>query len=579
MELKSKRDRLQVGLLLLPGLLVFALFTIYPIVKLLYMSFLQWDLGSMQHQKFIGLQNYIDVLSDKTFRIAFANTLIYTLVTVPGQMILGLLAAVLINAIPRFRVTFRVIYYIPVITSWVIVSLIFRYIFNTEGMLNYVLTNVLHLTASNIRWLDGRWGGLTVAMMLGIWKGVGWNLVVFLAALQSVPQELYESAGIDGCGGFQKFFYVTLPSIKPTILFALVMLTIGGFNVFTSIKMITGGKPMHQTETVLTWMYYKAFNTGRAVVRRCRDAHFPRHSAIQGHEAEGRGQFVGGTAMHTLKKRELPSNILRYVLLLLGGAVSVMPMIYMISTSLKPNGALYEFPPKFFPALDTVTLENYVYIFSQEKFYVNFLNSAIVAILTVVIAAFVSSALAFCLARFRFPGRRALFALVIGTMIIPGTTLIITQYQLASFFKLTNKLLGLVPFYVAWVIPFSTFMIKGYIESIPREFDEAVYMDGGSVFTVFFKVICPLASPAIASVSIFNFLTAWEEFTWAMTVINDNAKRTLPIAISGFFGQHQFTQWGYVFAMSVASLLPVLIIFICCQKYFVSGLQTGGIKG
>ena len=96
--------------------------------------------------------------------------------------------------------------------------------------------------------------------------------------------------------------------------------------------------------------------------------------------------------MHTLKKRELPSNILRYVLLLLGGAVSVMPMIYMISTSLKPNGALYEFPPKFFPALDTVTLENYVYIFSQEKFYVNFLNSAIVAILTVVIAAFVSSA-------------------------------------------------------------------------------------------------------------------------------------------------------------------------------------------
>mgnify|MGYP002589855226 CR=1 FL=1 len=198
---------------------------------------------------------------------------------------------------------------------------------------------------------------------------------------------------------------------------------------------------------------------------------------------------------------------------------------------------------------------------------------------TVFIAAFVSSALAFCLARFRFPGRRALFALVIGTMIIPGTTLIITQYQLASFFKLTNKLLGLVPFYVAWVIPFSTFMIKGYIESIPREFDEAVYMDGGSVFTVFFKVICPLASPAIASVSIFNFLTAWEEFPWALTVLNDTQKRTLPIAISGFFGQHQFTQWGYVFAMSVASLLPVLIIFICCQKYFVSGLQTGGIKG
>lgn len=279
-----------------------------------------------------------------------------------------------------------------------------------------------------------------------------------------------------------------------------------------------------------------------------------------------------------LKKRNI-INAVKYLLLLLGGGISVMPMIYMISTSLKPNGALYEFPPRFFPSADELTIENYQYIFQQEKFYLNFLNSAAVTLLTVVIAAFVATALAFCLARFRFPGRKLLFGIVIGTMIIPGTTLIITQYQLATLLKITNKLFGLVPFYVAWVIPFSTFMIKGYIESIPRDFDEAVYMDGGSVFTVFFKVICPLASPAISSVSIFNFLTAWEEFPWAMTVINDNAKRTLPIAISGFFGQHQFTQWGYVFAMSVASLIPVLIVFICCQKYFVSGLQTGGIKG
>lgn len=279
-----------------------------------------------------------------------------------------------------------------------------------------------------------------------------------------------------------------------------------------------------------------------------------------------------------LKKRNI-TNAVKYLLLVLGGGVSVMPMIYMISTSLKPNGALYEFPPRFFPSADELTIENYQYIFQQEKFYLNFLNSAAVTLLTVVITAFVATALAFCLARFRFPGRKLLFGLVIGTMIIPGTTLIITQYQLATLLKITNKLFGLVPFYVAWVIPFSTFMIKGYIESIPRDFDEAVYMDGGSVFTVFFKVICPLASPAISSVSIFNFLTAWEEFPWAMTVINDNAKRTLPIAISGFFGQHQFTQWGYVFAMSVASLIPVLIVFICCQKYFVSGLQTGGIKG
>ena len=108
-------------------------------------------------------------------------------------------------------------------------------------------------------------------------------------------------------------------------------------------------------------------------------------------------------------------------------------------------------------------------------------------------------------------------------------------------------------------------MIKGFVENIPRELDEATYIDGGSVFTVFFRIILPLTKPGIASVSIFNFLTAWEEFPWANTVINDDLKRTLPIAISGFFGQHQFTQWGYVFALSVLSLIPILVSF-----YFLS---------
>ena len=110
------------------------------------------------------------------------------------------------------------------------------------------------------------------------------------------------------------------------------------------------------------------------------------------------------------------SLALRYILLLLGGAVSVMPMIYMLSTSLRPNGALYEFPPHFFPKLSEITLENYRYIFAQEKFYLNFINSVIVAIITIVLAAIIASALAYCLARFEFPGKKLLFALVIGMM-------------------------------------------------------------------------------------------------------------------------------------------------------------------
>ncbi|HEY8420570.1 MAG TPA: sugar ABC transporter permease [Thermoclostridium sp.] len=263
MDLKTTRNRIQVFLLLLPGILMFSIFTVYPIIKLFVMSFYRWELGSFHKQEFIWFQNYSAVLSDEVFRISFINTLLYTIITVPGQMILGLLAAVLINSLPRFQIPFRVIYYLPVITPWVIASLVFKYIFNTEGMLNYILYEVLHLTNRNIAWLDSRWSGMFVTEILGIWKGVGWNMVVFLAALKSVPMELYEVADLDGCGSIKKFLYVTLPCIKNTILFAMVMLTIGGFNVFTSIKLITDGKPLHRTETVLTWMYYKAFRSGK----------------------------------------------------------------------------------------------------------------------------------------------------------------------------------------------------------------------------------------------------------------------------------------------------------------------------
>lgn len=277
--------------------------------------------------------------------------------------------------------------------------------------------------------------------------------------------------------------------------------------------------------------------------------------------------------------RGLRANILRYLALAAGTVICTLPMVYMISTSLRPNGALYEYPPRFFPKWEALTLENYGYILLQSKFYLNFLNSVFVSLASVLLAAVASSAMAFVIGKFRFRGKKLLFGFIILTMIIPGTTMIVPQFELATHLGLVNRLWGLIPFYVAWVIPFSTFMIKGFMESIPDEITEATYIDGASVMTVYTRIALPLAAPAIASVSIFNFLTAWEEYPWANTVINDNALRTLPIAIAGFFGQHQFTQWGYVFAMSVLTLVPVVVVFITCQRFFVQGLTAGGVKG
>ena len=283
--------------------------------------------------------------------------------------------------------------------------------------------------------------------------------------------------------------------------------------------------------------------------------------------------------MKSKSAAKIKSAVVRYVILAIGTVIFTLPMIYMISTSLRPNGALYEYPPRFFPRWEALTLENYDYILHQSKFYLNFFNSVIVSVSTIVLAAAVGSAMAFVLGKFKSKATKILFGFIIITMIIPGTTMIVPQFELATKLGMVNQLWGLIPFYVAWVIPFSTFMIKGFMENIPSEIMEASWIDGADVWTVYARIALPLASPAIASVSIFNFLTAWEEYPWANTVINDNSKRTLPITIAGFFGQHQFTQWGYVFAMSVLTLIPVVLIFIVCQKFFVQGLTAGSVKG
>jgi len=246
---------------LLPALAFFVIFQVYPLLKGFQMSFYHWELLPGRISQFIGLENYIQAFTDPIFLRASKNTLIYALVTVPGQMVLAMLAAVLLNALPRGRVIFRILYYIPVITSWVIVSLLIRYLFQSpEGLINYFLVNVLHVAKNPILWMNKASTAFIPILILGIWKGIGWSMVIYLAALAGVPKELQEAASIDGANSWQNFWRITFPLISPTIVFTLVMLLIGGFNVFISVYLITGGGPMQQTEVMLSYAYHQAFD-------------------------------------------------------------------------------------------------------------------------------------------------------------------------------------------------------------------------------------------------------------------------------------------------------------------------------
>jgi multiple sugar transport system permease protein len=247
-------------LFFLPGFLFFALFILYPLIRNLIYSFYDFRLTNINHLEFVGLDNYKHVFGDEVFWISIRNIFIYGIISVPGQMILGFLVAYALYQNRPGTKTFRVLYFLPVITSWVVASLIFKYVFADQGFLNYAITDILHLTDQTISWLSEPGKALIVIGALGIWKGVGWAMVIYMAALQGVPKDQYEATSLDGCNAWNQIRYITLPSIRNTTFFIQMMLIIGAFNVFTSVYLVTNGGPMHQTEVMLTRMYQKAFS-------------------------------------------------------------------------------------------------------------------------------------------------------------------------------------------------------------------------------------------------------------------------------------------------------------------------------
>jgi multiple sugar transport system permease protein len=250
--------------LLLPGMALYGLWAAYPLISSFLLSFTQWNLT--KPTVFIGLDNYTRALADPLFWRSLSSTLGYTIVTVAGQLVLGLGAALLLNQRIPGRSVLRLIYYLPVITSWVIVSLVFLFIYNGQaGALNWFLRDVIHVIPKNVAWLAEPATALWAIAVLGIWKGIGWTMVVFLAGLQSVPQELYEAAAMDGAGAWARFRYVTIPFLRATSTFLIVVLTIGGFNAFISIFVMSSsatgtiGGPLNSTDVALTYMWKQAF--------------------------------------------------------------------------------------------------------------------------------------------------------------------------------------------------------------------------------------------------------------------------------------------------------------------------------
>ncbi|MDB5075782.1 MAG: sugar transporter permease [Chloroflexi bacterium] len=285
--------------------------------------------------------------------------------------------------------------------------------------------------------------------------------------------------------------------------------------------------------------------------------------------------LVQGRSRFRITAGQVARRAAVYLVLIAGLAVFLTPFAYMVGISFMPQAYILSTPPIFIPPHPT--FDNYIAAWNGNNFGKAFLNSVMVATSATVLNLLLASSLAFGFARYRFPGRNVLFYGMLGTMMVPSLVLIIPQFVLASHLHLTNSRFGLIVVYASGMA-FSVFLLRGFFEELPQELFDAASIDGCGIIRSFFRIGLPLARPAIAAAAIFSFFGNWDEFTWAITSLNDTSLYTLPIAIQQF-QQANGTQWGIVFAATTIAVLPVILVFAIFQRQFIRGVAAGAVKG
>jgi multiple sugar transport system permease protein len=252
---QRRREMIEAYLYLLPTFVGLILFSLGAIVVSVGISFTDWDI--LQPPHWVGLSNYVRLFSTPLNWQVFGNTLSYTGVIVPVGTALALGLALALNRGLRGIVLLRSLYFLPVISSTVAVALVWGWLYNQQfGLINYLLS-VVGITGP--AWLADTRTAMPAVIIMSIWKGLGYNMVIFLAGLQGIPRELYEAAAIDGAGAWAQFRYVTLPLVSPTTFFVVVLSTIAAFQVFDQTYVMTGGGPAYSTTTLALFIYQNAF--------------------------------------------------------------------------------------------------------------------------------------------------------------------------------------------------------------------------------------------------------------------------------------------------------------------------------
>ena len=274
-------------------------------------------------------------------------------------------------------------------------------------------------------------------------------------------------------------------------------------------------------------------------------------------------------------RTSLVKRIMLWTGMVIAALFSGLPILWLVSSSLKANQNIFAVPPKLVD--ESFSFGAYMAVLMDSEKVRFFINSYGIAAIVVALTLLIALLASYSFSRFSFPGKKILNTIIISVQAVPPITLLIPYLVLVVQLRLYDTYAALVLTYVVFTLPYAILMLTGYLNTLPKELDEAVLIDGGSRFMALWRVLVPSCLPGLVSVGLYTFIQCWKEYLYALTLTKTNATRTVPIGIASLMGQYAF-EWNQIMAMSILGSLPVIVIALFFQKYFISGMTAGAVK-
>ncbi len=625
LELTLGRDWQAAWLFYAPTAFLLLLLVAWPISQAIYMSFTKTLGSSLQIGPFIGLKNYTDLLSDKEFWFSLGLTLKFTLLAEIFKPTLGVVAALLIHNLKRYRTVISALILLPWIVPGIVQALIWRGMFNPVfGALNYVLAET-HVSDVGLPWLGDPTMALYSVVLVNIWAGIPFFTITNLAGLKSVDQDLYAAAAVDGANAWQRFRHVTLPGIQYTLIVSTLLSTIFTVNSYGTIYLLTSGGPLNATRVIGLLTFERGFSardwgSGTAIAIIMLPAFavaiwflasymqagtraesgdgqsmqsrlagliawpfkmfftllFDAGEAIGAVLSRGIGRLIGRGAEESLAGKNAGQRVtvgLSLLVLVVLLLFELFPFFFAFVSAFKTSNQITDMTSVLWP--QPWTLQQFGKLFDETEFGVWYKNTVLVSVVATAIGVLGAAAGAYALARLRWRGSSTMSSVMLITYMMPGIVYLIPIYRIMAALGLNNTPFALMIVYPVFQLPFATWLLMGYYRSIPEELEDAALIDGANRFQIFTRLILPLAKPALMAVTLFAITNAWNEFFYAY---RSDRLYTLAVGLYQMVFNDVFPL-GEMMAACILMVVPVLIIYGYAQKFMTEGLTLGSVKG